>query len=189
MTRTKRGCKCKNCRELFIPDYRNVGRQNYCGKPECRKASKADSQRRWLNKPENRDYFRSPHHVDRVREWRKKHPEHGGKKKPAKQEVLQDSLQEESQSKQEVEPQFVSPVLQDACSSQTAVIIGLIAHLTGQVLQDDIAATARRLQEFGNDILNRSHQGGTYDLEASRLSGPGPPGSGAVQLGGSPSGP
>ena len=40
--------KCCNCDELFIPDPRNTTRQRYCSKPECRKASKAASQRRWL---------------------------------------------------------------------------------------------------------------------------------------------
>ena len=43
-------------------------------KPGCRKASKADSQRRWLQKPENRDYFRGPEHVQRVQRWREAHP-------------------------------------------------------------------------------------------------------------------
>lgn len=52
--------KCCHCKELFRPDPRNAKRQEYCRKPECRKASKVASQRRWLSKPENRDYFRSP---------------------------------------------------------------------------------------------------------------------------------
>ena len=44
-------------------DPRNRGRQNFCRKPDCRKASKADSQKRWLDKPGNRDYFRGSEHV------------------------------------------------------------------------------------------------------------------------------
>jgi hypothetical protein len=63
--------KCRHCGKYFIPDCRNVKRQKYCGRPECLKASKRESQRRWLGKPENRDYFRSPENVKRVREWRK----------------------------------------------------------------------------------------------------------------------
>ncbi len=58
--------KCCNCKELFIPDPRNAKRQKYCHKPECRKASKAASQKRWLQKPENRDYFSGPENVKRV---------------------------------------------------------------------------------------------------------------------------
>ena len=52
--------KCRHCRKLFIPDPRNANRQDYCFETECRKASKRASQRRWLKKPENRNYFRSP---------------------------------------------------------------------------------------------------------------------------------
>ena len=44
--------------------------QRYCSAPACRRASKAASQRRWLAKSANRDYFRGPEHVARVRAWR-----------------------------------------------------------------------------------------------------------------------
>jgi len=55
-------------------DARNFRRQGYCDKPGCRKASKADSQRRWLQKEENRGYFSGPEHVQRVQRWRAAHP-------------------------------------------------------------------------------------------------------------------
>lgn len=48
MKRIIRKRKCKHCHSLFLPDPRNVKRQQYCSKPECRKASKAQSQRNWL---------------------------------------------------------------------------------------------------------------------------------------------
>ena len=66
--------KCLHCQAFFTPHPRSAGRQRYCAKPACRKASKAASQRRWLNKPANRGYFKDPTHVDRVRQWRKAHP-------------------------------------------------------------------------------------------------------------------
>ena len=50
--------KCLCCGGLFRPDPRNRRHQRYCSQPACRKASKAASQRRWLGKPDNRDYFR-----------------------------------------------------------------------------------------------------------------------------------
>jgi hypothetical protein len=50
--------KCLCCCELFRADPRNLHHQKYCSKAACRKASKAASQRRWLAKAENRDYFR-----------------------------------------------------------------------------------------------------------------------------------
>ena len=70
--RTKR--KCKHCQTFFDPDPRTARRQRHCSKPECRQASKAASQRHWLQKPGNRDYFTGPTHVERVRQWRRAHP-------------------------------------------------------------------------------------------------------------------
>ena len=66
-TRTRR--KCRHCGQLFRPDPRNLRHQRYCSAKECRRASKAASQRRWLAKAENRDYFSGPEQVARVRIW------------------------------------------------------------------------------------------------------------------------
>lgn len=66
--------KCRCCRKFFTPDYRNVHHQAFCTAPDCRRASKAKSQRRWLAKSANRDYFRGADHVERVQQWRKAHP-------------------------------------------------------------------------------------------------------------------
>lgn len=65
--------KCLCCGDLFRPDPRNRHHQVYCSQPACRKASKAASQRRWLAKPDNRDYFRGPESVARVQAWRAAH--------------------------------------------------------------------------------------------------------------------
>lgn len=72
--RRMRRRKCLSCGELFRVDPRKRGRQKYCAKEACRKASKGASQRRWLAKPENQDYFRDPVHLERVRQWRSLHP-------------------------------------------------------------------------------------------------------------------
>jgi hypothetical protein len=74
MVRRIRKRNCKHCRKFFFPDYRNLRHQKYCSKPACRKASRAASQRHWSRKPENRDHFRGPLNVDRVRAWRETHP-------------------------------------------------------------------------------------------------------------------
>ena len=86
-TRTRR--KCRHCGQLFRPDPRNLRHQRYCSAKECRRASKAASQRRWLAKAENRDYFRGPEQVARVRTWRDAHPGYARKtssRRPALQE-------------------------------------------------------------------------------------------------------
>jgi hypothetical protein len=68
----RRRCLC--CRELFTSDPRLRHRQKYCSERECRAASKQSSQRRWLRKPENQDYFRGEQHVERVQAWRARNP-------------------------------------------------------------------------------------------------------------------
>ncbi len=68
----KRKCLC--CCDFFAPDRRNVRHQRYCSKPACRKESKALSQRRWLQSPENQNYFRGPENSQRVKDWRKANP-------------------------------------------------------------------------------------------------------------------
>jgi hypothetical protein len=50
--------KCIHCKQFFVPDVRQRTRQCHCAQPDCRRESKAASQRRWLGRPENRDYFR-----------------------------------------------------------------------------------------------------------------------------------
>jgi hypothetical protein len=126
--------KCKSCHKLFRPDPRNRYHQRYCAAPSCRAASKAASQARWLAAPENRDYFRGPVNVARVRAWRSRNPGYSTNKKA----------------------NFASPTLQEFLSAQPAVLIGLIAHITGTPHQEDIARTTDRLLRLGQDILATS---------------------------------
>ena len=74
--------KCRCCSTFFFPDYRNWKHQHYCGKPECRRASKLASQQRWYRKPKNLSHFRNGEGTERVRTWRKAHPGYGCKKIP-----------------------------------------------------------------------------------------------------------
>ncbi len=92
MARHIRKRKCKHCKVFFDPDPRNVGRQSYCSKPSCRKVSKAASQRRWLGKPQNRNYFRDSVHTERVRQWRKANPGYWRRKGSFAKDALQDTL-------------------------------------------------------------------------------------------------
>jgi hypothetical protein len=68
----RRRCLC--CQKLFSRDPRLRHRQKYCSEPACRSASKQSSQRRWLRKADNHEYFRGEQHVDRVQAWRAKNP-------------------------------------------------------------------------------------------------------------------
>jgi hypothetical protein len=137
---------------LFTPDARNATRQRYCSKPVCRKKSKAGSQRRWLQKPENRNYFRGAEHVQRVQRWRAAHP--GYWRRAQRSPVaLQDSLITQVAVNAANCHPTPKDALQDLLILQPAVMVGLIAQLTGCALQDDIARAARRMQQLGNDIL------------------------------------
>jgi len=177
----RRRCKC--CGALYTPDPRNCRHQQYCSKPQCRKASKAESQRRWRNKPKGRNYFRGPENTQRVREWRKKHPDYAKRRsrlgvppvtsEDAKcpqslatqantadlsadalsEQALQDVLSAKPIGAQGISSDLTEPALQDVISFQPLILIGLIANLTGTALQDDIAETTRRLLRLGQDIL------------------------------------
>ena len=146
--------KCRCCSEFFFPDYRNRDRQRYCSKPACQQASKQASQRRWLRKPANRDYFRGPDNAKRVGDWRKAHPGYWKRKTP------------QPDSTQAAEPQKVNPVqsscnvagsslgtLQDFCLAKEPGFIGLLSMITGRTLQEDITPIARRVVEQGQQIL------------------------------------
>ena len=190
MAKRARRRKCKNCEDLFLPDHRNRKKQKYCSKAQCRAASKKASQDRWRQKKENLNYFSGPDHVKRVQEWRKSHPGYGKKKKLAAK-ALQDHLITESIEKQEDNEQLAAKALQDLLFQQSPVIIGLIANLTGNTLQDDIAQSITSMKQLGSDILNGSTQskGGSYDNKTSHRSTTYPKSAGKIQLGGSPSGP
>ena len=191
MARRIRKRKCPNCGLFFPPDPRNARRQRFCSKPECRKASKAVSQKRWLDKEVNRDYFRGPASVLRVQQWRRDHPGYWRPKATSEAIPLQDPLAEKLLEQQPLKPPLPNSALQDLLSSQDIIILGLIAHLTGFALQDDIVITTRRLQQLGTDILNgfNPNEGGSHVAQVPHLSPSYPSGPQAVQLGGSSSGP
>ena len=171
----ERLCRC--CKEFFFPDYRNTRTQAYCSKPGCRKASKAASQRLWTDN--NPGHFKGSDHVERVREWRKANPGRSRRKPP--RDVLQDDCSRISPIEREVScclpsaPQVSAPVLQDFCLTQDPVFIGLLAHLTGVVLQDDISGIARHLRQLGQDVIGSNpNAGGRYDPQGSNPSRPNP---------------
>jgi hypothetical protein len=62
---------------------------------------------------------------------------------------------------------LVRSPLQEILIAQPAVLIGLIAHIVGTPLQDDIVRTTDRLLRLGQDILATS---------AARAATPGPDG-------------
>jgi hypothetical protein len=87
----------------------------------------------------------------------------------------------------EDERRLKSGALQDVCSLQPALLIGLIASLTGSTLQDDIAESSRRFIISGQDILGvgpaHKSKGGSHDGGKTRyLSGSSSSNTKTVQL-------
>ena len=149
----KGSCKCQHCGELFHVDARNRGRQRYCGKVPCRKACKRDSQQRWLKQAGNRDYFRGADNAARARAWQAEHPGYWKKRKRSGRGVLQDRSNAQATAYQVKTNQDETAVLQDSLIAQSPLIVGLIAHLAGSVLQDDIAQMTRRLHSRGRAVM------------------------------------
>ena len=176
----RRKRKCLHCQALFHPDPRNVRHQKYCSETQCRKASKAASQRRWLNKASNKNYFRGAENVQRVQAWRQTHPGYWHANGSLSGFALQeDSLAQAVESNEQTEV-LMNTALQDLLNQQSLIIIGLIAHLTDTALQDDIAEMGQRLIGLGGDILNSP--GGHYVNQTCTIPGTGPPDSRSVQL-------
>lgn len=178
--------KCLCCAKFFDCDHRNRKRQRYCANVACRRASKAASQAAWLSLAQNINYFRDPLHVTRVQLWRSAHPGYsrGKSRRPA---ALQDPLirqrsegVEESSIRGELSEAGGTAALQDLLNTPTPVLAGLIAHLFEVTLQEDIAATARRLVQLGQDVINRS---GNEERQASAVPRAAASGARAVQLG------
>jgi hypothetical protein len=163
-------CKCLHCREFFVPCPNNRRTQRYCSKAECRKASKAVAQAKWLNKPQNRCYFRGPENVERVRRWREHHPGYWRKKRSPPADALQDLAPIELS---QIEPVRLSEggliagdlaldeaprparaaALQDLASVQVPLLVGVVSLLVGDALQDRFAVFARQLVDRGKRVL------------------------------------
>ena len=190
MTRIKKR-KCKNCHTFFLPDARNANRQKYCRKEECCQASKKASQRKWLKKPQNQDYFRCPENTQRVQQWREAHPKYWRRKASEPQIALQDPLIAQPSDITNDNTVLADDALQDLLTEQPFVLLGLIAHFTGTALQDNIDTTLRRLQQLGRDIAHQhtTCKGGFYGVKNSYHSTTSAKGTPSVQLGGPAAGP
>ena len=146
--------KCRHCGKFFSPDCRNRYHQHYCPDPDCRRVSKAASQRRWLRQAQNRDYFQGPEQTRRVQQWRKSNPGYW-KKRPA---VAPKTPAAESQSCEQLQktcnvPDGLAAPLQDVCLARNPLFMGLLSVIVGSTLQEDIAAAIGQMQTQGRKIL------------------------------------
>jgi len=144
--------KCRHCRDFFVPDPRNRRHQDYCRQPACRRASKAASQRKWENKPENRGYNCSTEKAGKVRAWQEANPSYW-KRRQRQRSVLPDVLIAEAPADPRLLKQDDGLVLPELWQGQSPVVIGLIAQMTGCVLPEDIAVVTGRLIARGQALM------------------------------------
>ena len=148
--------KCPHCEGFFLPDARNRKRQHYCAKEPCRRASKAASQRRWVSQPANADYFRDADNAARARAWQAAHPGYGKKRRQRSLVALQEPCRAQPAPAAPVTTPDDGGALQDDWLRQPPLVIGLIAHLAGLTLQEDIATMTGRLLAMGHAVLGAS---------------------------------
>ena len=82
-----------------------------------------------IAKAGNRDYFRGPEHVVRVRAWRAAHPGYG-RKKSSRRRALQEHSSAQPVDIPTQSDLLSAPALQDVSRAQSLVLTGLIAHLS-----------------------------------------------------------
>jgi hypothetical protein len=156
-------CQCLHCRESFVPSPNNRQKQRYCQEADCRKASKAAAQAKWLSKEQNRRYFQGPENVERVRAWRKKNPGYWRKQseRRARPEPPQESQASDGQAVSlgrnlVTQAGGEAGTLQDFASIQVPLLVGLTSLLAGDALQDHFAVLCGQLVERGRRVLGKS---------------------------------
>jgi hypothetical protein len=175
--------QCTHCGLRFAPDRRNERHQRYCGAAPCKAASKKASQAKWLEN--NPGYHCGREAVARVQAWRKAHPGYSWSKPdslrnaPTPAEVM--APPQISCNAPETSPGIP---LQELLASQPIVLVGLIAHIWGSALQEDIASALTRLIQLGQDIRGGEHEYSEADSEPGTPA----PGTRAFQLDRSPPG-
>ncbi len=160
MKKKVRRRRCKNCHDLYKPDSRNLKRQKFCNKPECKVASKKHSQQKWLIQPKNRDHFSGPENVIRVQQWRQQNPGYWKRKKSKNpNSLIEGALQEILSTKTITGKGFSSDLmqtaLQDSLSAKTLVIIGFDTQLNKTALQDIIDITDQEAVKLVPDVLKK----------------------------------
>jgi hypothetical protein len=90
-----------------------------------------------------------------VRAWQAAHPDYWKERRKRGGRVLQDLLIGQDAGQQGEARQDGAGVLQDHWQRQSPVVIGLIAHLAGTVLQEDIASMTGRLIAKGQALMGQ----------------------------------
>ena len=88
--------------------------------------------------------------------WRREHPGYWRQRKASLGAALQDDCHAQVI---DTASNSARLALQEIIAAQPLVLMGLIAHVTGSALQDDLATTSHRLLQLGQDILGGHAKG------------------------------
>lgn len=142
-------CSCTVCHNPFVPSKYSGSRQKVCPDAACRKIAKKQRQSDWQAR--NPEYFRGPENVERVREWRRNHPDWREKQRAAREaRRAKSSPRAKSCNTPEPGPARLQDLAPDA---QTALLVGLVALVSGSVLQDEVHGTLNECLRRGGDFL------------------------------------
>jgi hypothetical protein len=141
--------ECLICSKDFIPSKFAATRQVVCNHASCRKEAKKIRQSNWTAK--NPDYFRGPEHVERVRQWRKTHPDwRTSVRGPTELPAPESSPKAESCNT----PTPAAIRLQDsALQRQEAIVLGVISIVAGDRLQDEVLTLAEECFRRGSALI------------------------------------
>jgi hypothetical protein len=136
----------------FIPEPRAAGRQKFCRRSACREISHVTSQERWLRNKKGRAYHTGSVSISRTQDWRKEHPQYWRRNANATATVNR-SQRDLPTVLGEFFERDSCAALQDSWPPQVVAVVGLIAWLRGDALQDTIAADVNEIMLAGNDLL------------------------------------
>ena len=159
MTLSKHEKICIHCNQPFFPELRNRNRQQFCCKPECRKARKTRSHQLWLVK--NPDHYKGAANVLRVQRWREAHPGYWRRVKPKAKSGELPAVSPVAPPKNH-SPQLVPALQDDVLPLQDSIrrnplIIGLVAHVFGCTLQDSVEKVIGELIIRGVELRTTMH--------------------------------
>jgi hypothetical protein len=159
---------CHHCRQRFVPDYRNAYHQRFCSQAACQRASKRASQRHWLRKPKNCNYFREVDNVLRVHDWRREHPGYWRSRQHRCAAGLPTGPERVLAPSCGSAGAFVQPrTLQDVCRSKLPIFTGILSRLSSCTLQEDIANCAQQMVSEAQCILLQCHSSFSRPAQAS----------------------
>ena len=134
----------------FIPEPRAAGRQKFCRRSACREISHLTSQDRWLKNKKGRAYHTGSVAVSRMQDWRKEHPQYWRRSATA---TVNRSPRDLPTVLAEFFRKDSCDALQDSWPPQVVALVGMLAWLRGDALQDTIAADIDQIMVAGNDLL------------------------------------